>query len=253
MRILLTNDDGINAPGLDVLESIARTLSDDIWIVAPEVEQSGKSRAVSLTECVRIRSLESQRFCVSGTPTDCVLLALDELMPSPPDLILSGVNRGQNIAEDTSYSGTIAAALFGMQNGIASIALSQSTGFRGPKSCPWDTPREWGPKVVSALLDRGWPHNTVMNVNFPDREPGDVAGIQTTRQGFRDERIIRTEKRTDLRGNDYFWIGYRGKLSNPDSGTDLKAIYDGYISVSPLHVDLTNAEFIAEMPSQWPV
>jgi len=249
MKILLTNDDGINAPGLEVLEHIARELSDDIWIVAPELEQSGKGRAISLTEFVRVRETGPQRYAVNGTPSDCVLLALDELMPERPDLILSGVNAGQNIAEDTSFSGTIAAALFGMQHGVPSIALSQSRGFQNPQSCPWETPREWGAKTLRPLLDKGWPDDLVLNVNFPDRAPDKVEGIQMTRQGFRDERIIRTEAREDLRGNDYYWIGYRGKLSNPDEGTDLKAIYEGYISVSPLHVDLTHEEFLDEMRS----
>lgn len=247
MRILLTNDDGINAPGLAVLEGIARELSDDIWIVAPELEQSGKGRALSLTEFVRVREIEPKRYCVNGTPSDCVLLALDELMPEAPDLILSGVNHGQNIAEDTTFSGTIAAALFGMQHGVPSIALSQSKGFQNPHSCPWETPAAWGAKVLRPLIDKGWPPDLVLNVNFPDRAPDEVAGIKYTRQGFRDERIIRTEAREDLRGNAYYWIGYRGQLSNPDDGTDLRAIYEGYISVSPLHVDLTHEAFLTEM------
>ena len=247
MRILLTNDDGINAPGLGVLESIARELSDDIWIVAPELEQSGKGRAISLTEFVRVRELEPQRYAVNGTPSDCVLLALDELMPERPDLILSGVNAGQNIAEDTTFSGTIAAALFGMQHGVPSMALSQSKGFQNPHSCPWETPTAWGAKVLAPLIEKGWPDDLILNVNFPDRAPDEVKGVMMTRQGFRDERIIRTEGREDLRGNAYYWIGYRGKLSNPDEGTDLRAIYDGYVSVSPLHVDLTHETFLAEM------
>ncbi|MEO0786051.1 MAG: 5'/3'-nucleotidase SurE [Pseudomonadota bacterium] len=247
MRILLTNDDGINAPGLKVLETIAKTISDDITIVAPLVEQSGQSRAVTLTEPVRVREIEPRVFSVSGTPSDCVLLALRDLMDEPPDLILSGVNKGQNIAEDTSYSGTIAAAMFGMQHDIPSIALSQSQNFRGRGSCPWETAEAWGPKALGPVLEQGWPDDVVININFPDRDPDDVAGIQYTRQGFRDEQIIRTEKREDLRGNNYFWIGYRGTLSNPDEGTDLKAIYDGYVSVSPLHVDLTHNRFLEKM------
>lgn len=247
MRILLTNDDGINAPGLEVMESISRELSDDIWIVAPELEQSGKGRAISLTEFVRVREIEPKRFAVNGTPSDCVLIALDQLMDVKPDLILSGVNAGQNIAEDTTFSGTIAAALFGMQHGIPSIALSQSKGFQNPHSCPWETPLAWGAKVLRPLIEKGWPEDLILNVNFPDRAPDEVSGIMMTRQGFRDERIIRTEAREDLRGNAYYWIGYRGKLSNPDEGTDLRAIYDGYVSVSPLQVDLTHEAFLTEM------
>ena len=250
MKILLTNDDGIHAPGLKVLEKIARTISDDITIVAPEVEQSGKSRAVTLTEPLRVREIEPKVFSVTGTPSDCVLLAMRDLMPEPPELILSGVNKGQNIAEDTSYSGTIAAAMFGMQHNVPSIALSQSQNFRGRGSCPWETAELWGARALKPVLENGWPSDVVININFPDRDPEDVGGIRFTRQGFRDEQIIRTEKREDLRGNDYYWIGYRGTLSNPDDGTDLRAIYDGYVSITPLHVDLTHNRFLAKM-AEW--
>jgi 5'-nucleotidase len=172
-------------------------------------------------------------------------------MPDKPDLVLSGVNRGQNIAEDTSFSGTIAAAMFGMQLGIPSIALSQSQNFRERGSLPWDTARAWGAKTLRPLIDHGWPDDVVMNVNFPDVEPEDVRGIQITRQGFRDESIVHTDRREDLRGNDYYWIGYKGKLSKPAEGTDLRAIYEGYVSVSPLHVDLTHEAFLQKLKGSW--
>lgn len=251
MRILLTNDDGINAPGLSVLEEIARQLSDDIWIAAPEEEQSGKGRAISLTHPVRARKVGAKAWAVSGTPSDAVLLATRDLMPDMPDLVLSGVNRGQNIAEDTSFSGTIAAAMFGMQLGVPSIALSQAQNFRERGSLCWETATAWGAKAIRPLLDLGWPKDVVMNVNFPDVEPGDVRGIQVTRQGFRDEAIIHTDRREDLRGNDYYWIGYRGKLSKPEEGTDIRAIYDGYVSISPLHVDLTHEPFLKTLRESW--
>ena len=256
MRILLTNDDGIHAEGLEVLEDIARSVSDDVWIVAPEVEQSGKSRAVTLTEPIRVRQIEEKKFAVHGTPTDCVLIGLLELVEGvQPDLVLSGVNRGQNIAEDTTYSGTVAGAMCGMQHGIRSIALSQSRGFQFPGSLPWDTARRWGKDILPWLLDRKWPDNVIMNVNFPDRSPDEVTGVEMTRQGFRDENIIRAEQRLDLRGDQYYWIGYRGKLSQPADGTDLKAIYEGRVSISPLHVDLTHEEtlvsFRSQMSGEW--
>lgn len=251
MRILLTNDDGIHATGLSVLETIAREISDDIWIVAPEVEQSGQSRSLTLTNPVRVREVQERVFAVGGTPSDCVLLAMQDLMADHrPDLVLSGVNRGQNLAEDTSFSGTVAAAMFGMQLGIPSIALSQSQNFRSRGSLPWDTATKWGARVIRPLIEDGWPNDVVINVNFPDTEPDEVKGVQVTRQGFRDESIIYTDRRTDLRGNDYYWIGYRGKLSKPDEGTDLRAIYDGYISVSPLHVDLTHNRHLETMRKQ---
>lgn len=252
MRILLTNDDGIHAPGLSVLEDIARELSDDIWIVAPELEQSGQSRSITLTEPVRTRKVREKVWAVAGTPSDCVLLALQNLMDGKPDLVLSGVNRGQNIAEDTSFSGTVAAAMFGMQLGVPSIALSQSQNFRERGSLPWETAKAWGAKTIKPLIEKGWPEDVVMNVNFPDREPDEVDGVEYTRQGFRDETIIHTDQREDLRGNEYFWIGYKGKLSQPDEGTDLRAIYEGRVSVTPLHVDLTHDPFLKTMRDTWP-
>lgn len=251
MRVLLTNDDGIDAPGLKVLENIARELSDDMWVVAPMVEQSGKSRAVSLTEPLRLRELSHKRWSVSGTPTDCVIMALQEIMDAPPDLVLSGVNKGQNMGEDTSFSGTIGAALFGMQRGIRSVALSLAQNFQHKGSSPWETAEVWGPKVLKSLLEKSWPEDVIININFPDRAPDDVAGIQLTRQGKRDVEQLKTEKRTDLRGNDYVWLGYGGALSNPPEGTDLRAIYDGYISISPLHVDLTHETFLKTMRAEW--
>lgn len=248
MRILLTNDDGVFAPGLAVLEEIARSVTDDVWIVAPHEEQSGKARAVTLNAPVRVRMETERRYAVTGTPSDAVLLGVkDILLDHAPDLILSGVNRGQNIAEDTSQSGTVAGAIEGMHLGIPSIAFSQARNFRRGEPIPWDTGRVWGPRVLKGLLATGWPNSCVINVNFPDRLPNEVAGIEVTRQGFRDEAISTLEKRTDLRGADYFWIGYSSKLSEPPEGTDLRAIYEGRISVTPLHIDMTHHAYRDEL------
>lgn len=242
MRILLTNDDGIEAPGLGVLEAIAREFSDDIWVVAPDVERSGASRALSLTEPVRVRQSGERRFSTSGTPSDCVLLGVLELMGDQrPDIILSGVNKGQNIAEDVTFSGTIAAAALGAQMGIRSLALSQAQNFRFPGSCPWETASTYGASTLRDLLSASWPIEVTINVNFPDCPPEDVAGTEITRQGQRDELILYVEGRVDLRANPYYWIGYRGKLSNPAFNTDLRAIYEKRISITPLRMDLTDA------------
>ncbi|MET0546070.1 MAG: 5'/3'-nucleotidase SurE [Caulobacterales bacterium] len=240
MRILCTNDDGIHAHGLSVLEQIAKILSDDVWVAAPDREQSGASRALTLSAPVRVRQDGPKRFSISGTPTDCVVLGVLELMDAKPDLVLSGVNHGQNISEDVSLSGTVAGAMQGMQLGIPSIALSQAKSFRGPGTLPWDTPLKFAPGIIKALVDRGWPSDVVMNVNFPDLEPGDIKAIEATRLGRRDERMAHVEKRTDLRGHTYYWVGYGGKKSNPPEGTDLRAIYDGRISVTPLHLEMTH-------------
>jgi 5'-nucleotidase len=240
VRILISNDDGIHAPGLKVLEDIARTLSDDVWIIAPEVEKSGAGRAITLTDPIRVRQISDQHFACSGTPTDCVLLGVSEIMKDArPDLILSGVNRGQNLAEDTSVSGTVAVALQGMQMGIPSIALSQAMNFRAGEPIPWQTAATHGPNILAHLVKFKWPANTIVNVNFPDCLPQDVAGTEVTFQGARDEMINHIDARADLRGNAYYWIGYRGKLSKPPEGSDLRAIYENRISITPLHLDMT--------------
>jgi len=249
MRILCTNDDGIHATGLAVLEKIARSFSDDVWVIAPEQEQSGASRALTLTAPIRVRQAGPKRFAVSGTPTDCVLLGIDHLIEGArPDLVLSGVNRGQNIAEDVTFSGTIAGAMQGMQLGIPAIALSQARGFRGEEATiPWQTAETYGPGVVRKLLEHGWPKEVLMNVNFPDVEPDDVKAVEMTFQGRRDQHVIYADKRTDPRGGTYFWLGFRGNRSNPPEGSDIRAVYDGRISVTPLHIDLTHRESINDL------
>lgn len=244
MRILCTNDDGIHATGLAVLERIAQSFSDDVWVIAPETEQSGASRALTLTAPIRARQAGPKRFAVTGTPTDCVLLGVEHLIDgAAPDLVLSGVNRGQNIADDVTFSGTIAGAMQGMQLGIPAIALSQARGFRGEDApIPWETAETFGAGIVGQLLKHGWPKDVLMNVNFPDAPPDQVKEVETTFQGRRDQHIVYADRRTDPRGNAYFWFGFRGRPSNPPEGSDLRAIYEGRISVTPLHVDLTHLE-----------
>ncbi|NBB15032.1 5'/3'-nucleotidase SurE [Caulobacter sp. SLTY] len=246
MRILLTNDDGIHAEGLVALENIARALTDDVWVVAPEYEQSGASRALTLADPLRVRKVGERKWAVTGTPTDCVMLGIRNLVEgAPPDLVLSGVNRGQNIAEDVTMSGTVAGAIEGMALGIPSIALSQSMlAFHGEVKAYWETAEAYGPGIVKRLLEIGWPKDVIMNVNFPSRPPEEVTAVEVTRQGFRDMHIRQAERRTDLRGRDYYWMGFSGQLSNPPEGTDLRATYEGRISVTPLHIDLTHNETV---------
>jgi 5'-nucleotidase len=247
MRLLLTNDDGIHAEGLEALERIARQLSDDIWIVAPEYEQSGASRALTLSEPVRVRSLDERRFAVTGTPTDCVMLGMSELIKgAKPDLVLSGVNRGANIAEDVTMSGTVAGAIEGMAMGVPAIALSQ-TGGPKPADPFFEVAETYAPGIVKRLLEIGWPKDVVMNLNFPNRPAAEVTEVEVTRQGFRDVQVRHAERRSDLRGRDYYWMGFRQERSQPEEGTDLRAIYQGKISVTPLHIDLTHAETVFKM------
>ena len=240
LRILVSNDDGIHAPGLKAAEKIARALSDDVWIIAPETEQSGASHSLTLTMPLRVRKISAKKYAVDGTPTDCVMMGVLQVMKDArPDLVISGVNRGSNIADDVTYSGTIAAAMEGTVLGIPSIALSQA--FTPDKNVQvrWSTAETFGPQVIRKLLAAGWPKDVLVNINFPDRTPDKVEGVRVTAQGKRDQATLAVEERTDPRGNPYFWIGFRRILSNPPQGTDLRAIYDGFVSVTPLHLNLT--------------
>ena len=249
MRILLTNDDGIEAEGLACLERIARTLSDDVWVCAPQEEQSGKGRGITLTEPLRIKRLDERRFAVTGTPTDCVVLAVNDLMAEArPDLVLSGVNRGHNVGEDCSYSGTVAGALQGMAFGIRSIALSQSLErFHDTVTAHWETAEAFAPAIISRLLEQPWQDRVVMNLNFPSRPPEAVTEIEVTTQGFRDIGEMHAVRRTDLRGRDYYWMSFRGAKQDHAEGTDLRAVDDGKISVTPLHIDMTHMASVHDL------
>ena len=243
MRILLTNDDGINAEGLTALERIAAKLSDDVWICAPEHERSGAGRALTLDEPVRVRQLGERRFATTGTPTDCVMLGLNDLIPGKrPDLVLSGVNRGANLGEDVTMSGTVAGAIEAMALGVPGIALSQ-WGYYEMGETYFDPAEQFAPGIIKRLVELGWPNGVVMNVNFPENA-SEITEVEVTRQGFRDAHIRHAEKRTDLRGKDYYWMGFRNERSKPADGTDIRALYDGRISVTPLHIDLTHMETV---------
>lgn len=256
MRILVTNDDGIHAPGLAVAEKIARALTDDVWVVAPETEQSGASHSLTLSSPLRLRQVSEKRYAITGTPTDCVMMAAAELLKDrKPDLLLSGVNRGSNIADDVTYSGTIAGAMEGTALGIPSLALSQSYGFEEGYRVRWNCAETHGPEVVRRLVATGWPEpqEVLMNVNFPDCEPEDVKGIEITEQGKRDMQTAVMERRVDLRKNPYYWIGFKRVRSNPAKGTDLCAIYEKRISITPLHLNLTEYKVLARLKREFHV
>lgn len=245
MRILLTNDDGIHAPGLKVLEKIARTLSDDVWIVAPEHEQSGASHSLTLHEPLRIREISERKYAVSGTPTDCILLSVYHIMKGNlPDLVLSGVNNGGNVAEDVTYSGTIAGAIEARLLGIPSIAFSLVT--LRPHPAKWATAEHYGEIVLKNLTGQieKIPSNVLINVNFPDTIVSSVKGIKVTTQGQRQSQDFIVEGK-DPRDRPYFWIGpgnhrYQNCENASNSGTDLSALMDGYVSITPLSLNLTH-------------
>jgi 5'-nucleotidase len=242
MRILVTNDDGIHAPGLTTLESVARALSDDVWVVAPETDQTGAAHSLSLNDPLRVRQVAERHYAVRGTPTDCVIMAVRNIVAGArPDLVLSGVNRGSNLADDVTYSGTVAGAIEGTLLGIPSMALSQTYAFGEPE-VPWRTAEALAPDLVRRLFERGFPGNVFLNINFPNLKAEEVRGTAITRQGKRDPGLMQIAERLDGRGNPYYWIAFERKRSNPAEGTDLWAIYEGMVSVTPLSVDLTDKE-----------
>ncbi|MHA6289169.1 5'/3'-nucleotidase SurE [Maricaulis sp. CAU 1757] len=247
-RILLTNDDGIRARGLKSLEKIARELSDDVWIVAPAEEQSGAGRSLTLHSPLRVRRWDERKFSITGTPTDCVLMGVQDLIEGKqPDLVLSGVNRGQNIAEDVTFSGTVAGAMQGMQLGIPSVALSQAYGWGRHDPIHWETAELYGAPILRRLFALKWPEDVLININFPDAAPDAVKEVEVTRQGQRDQHILHADQRTDPRGHEYYWLAFKGAVQNPADGVDLRAVMEGKISVSPLHMDLTHGETLGKL------
>jgi 5'-nucleotidase len=254
MRILLTNDDGVNARGLRLLETIAADLSDDVWVVAPTEEQSGAGHSLTLTRPIRLRRLGEKRFCVTGTPTDAVMMGLAHIMKDcPPDLILSGVNRGANLAEDCTYSGTVSAAMEGALAGIPSIALSQVYARHGMgDTVPFDAAEAWAARALAPLLARPMAPRTLVNINFPPLAAAEVKGIRLVRQGFRDYGRLEIVPRTDPRGYQYFWFGLGPMLETPSHSTDLEATADGNVSVTPLHLDLTHGPSLGRLAALYP-
>lgn len=243
MRILITNDDGILAHGLKVLEKIARHFTDDVWIVAPEVDQSGASHSLTLRKPLRIRDISEKKFAVSGTPTDCVMAAVSHIIKDKrPDVVLSGVNNGGNVAEDVTYSGTIAAAIEGSMLGIPSIALSQVNQKESPTK--WSTAEHFAPIVLEKVLKESFDPSVIININFPDALVSSVQGVRVVNQGHRkiEENLVEC---TDPRGRKYYWIGpgnyrYQDNKEKAVKDTDIEAIINGYVAITPLSLNLTH-------------
>ena len=256
MRILITNDDGINAPGLAVLEKIAATIAGpqgEVWVVAPAFEQSGVGHCISYSHPALIAELGPRRFATEGTPADCVLAGLFYVMKdAKPDLVLSGVNRGNNSGENVLYSGTIGAAIEAALHGIKTIALSQ---FFGPLntnlSDPFDAASVHGAALVQRILDKGlWDdadYRLFYNVNFPPLPAAAVKGRQVATQGFRRYSSFALEPHLSPTGRQFLWIkgGEQGRATLP--GSDVTANVEGYISVTPLRCDLTAHDRLTEL------
>jgi len=256
MRILITNDDGINAPGLEILSAIAAEIAGadgEVWTVAPAFEQSGVGHCISYTRPTMIAQLDERRFAAEGSPADCVIAGLyDVMQDTAPDLILSGVNRGNNSAENTLYSGTIGAAMEGALQGIKSIALSQ---YYGPDNNSLDNPFEaaaaHGVRTVRALLnDDLWDNENYRlfyNVNFPPVAAADVKGVAAANQGYRHDTRFQAEAQTSPTGRKFLWI--RGGPQNRPTapGSDAAVNLNGYISITPMRADLTDYDMMATL------
>jgi len=249
MRILITNDDGIHAEGLDVCEQIARSLSKDVWVIAPEYDQSGVAHSLSLNDPLRLRQVAERRFAVRGTPTDCVIMGARHLLNGQgPDLVLSGVNRGRNAGEDVIYSGTIAGAMEGAILGIPSLALSQAYKSRSERPPHWNTALHFAPDIIRRVLAEGIPGDVLLNINFPDCPPDAVKGIAITTQGRRRQERLHIDERQDGRGNPYYWITYvRQNPVKADDGSDLAALDERCIAVTPLKLNMTDEPYMTQL------
>ena len=247
-RILLSNDDGIHAPGLKVLEKIAREISSDVWVVAPEAEQSGAAHSITLTRPLRIRQLSKRRFSVDGTPTDCVALSLLKILKKEkrPTLMLSGVNHGSNLGDDVSYSGTVAAAMEATLLGIPAIALSQSTS--NGSHVKWGIAETFAPTIIKQLMSFKWPKGVLMNINFPNIPKESIKGAVIVRHGFRLPTGGELTEWKDPSGRSYYWLlGAIRDDSDISTDTDLHAIKQGYITITPLHLDMTHYDTLHQL------
>jgi 5'-nucleotidase len=250
-RILIVNDDGIHAPGIALLEEVVRMFCEDVWVVAPDEEKSGASHSLSLTLPVRVRQLDARHFAVKGTPTDCTLLAIWELMKdAKPTAVLSGINRGANLAEDITYSGTAAAAMEAALLGVRAIALSQVFTIGGEPH--WDTARQFTRPVLEKLLMCDWKPNSFVNVNFPNIPPEEVRGVRVTEQGWRLPGSFRPERRIDGRNVPYYWLRMTYEVGDVEPASDLQAMNDAMVSVTPMQLDLTAHGFKRYLASQFP-
>ncbi|OYX41324.1 MAG: 5'/3'-nucleotidase SurE [Rhodobacterales bacterium 32-67-9] len=259
MRILITNDDGINAPGLEVLTAIAEELAGpegEVWTVAPAFEQSGVGHCISYTHPMMIMKLGPRRYAAEGSPADCVLAGLyDVLQGDRPDLVLSGVNRGNNAAENVLYSGTIGGAMEAALQGLPAIALSQ---FMGPRTedlaTPFEAARDHGTAVVRALLDKGiWDkgdYRIFYNVNFPPVAGRDVKGMKVAAQGYRTDTFFGVEPHISPSGKKFLWITGGPQHRPTAPGTDVAANLDGYISVTPMRADLTAHDTLSDLEAR---
>lgn len=248
-RILISNDDGIDAPGIKLLEQLAREFSDDVWVIAPSMEQSGAGHSLTLRRPLRIHKRDERHFAVDGTPTDCILLGLQQVMrDNPPDIVLSGINRGGNLGEDVTYSGTVAAAMEATLLNVPAVAFSQ---FFGGEMIDWTIAEKYLKDVLATLVTTTWPKGVLINVNFPDHESKGGAEVKIAKQGQRKigDHIA---ERLDPRGEPYYWIGAIQSELPADKAADLRVIEQGNISVTPISLDFTHYETFEKLTKAFP-
>jgi 5'-nucleotidase len=252
--ILVTNDDGISSTGIKTLSKALKAVGD-VYVVAPETEQSAVSHALTLHRPLRHHEVDTNTYYVNGTPTDCVVIAVNKILPHRPDIIISGINHGGNLGDDITYSGTVAAAMEGMIMGIPSMAVSLVTDYTvngdyHKSVSRFETAAEYAGELSRKILEKGLPKDTLLNINVPDTEK--INGMKITRQGklVYDDAI---RELSDPRGRTCYWIG--GGIPKWESGdkTDLEAIRNGYISITPVHLDLTNYEAIHYLEDNWKI
>lgn len=237
-RVLIVNDDGIDGVGIKLLEKLARRFTDDVWVVAPDEERSGASHSISVSNPIRVRQIDERHFAVRGSPTDCALLGIYEFLADrKPDILLSGINNGPNLAEDVHYSGTCAAAKEGAILGIPSVALSQMRSYG--KAAQWETSERHLPGVLDQLLAMEWQRGSFVNVNVPNIAPDEITGVRVTRQGQRPAGGYLPIGREDERHVPYYWIRICQQEGDLIEGTDLHAVSQGAISLTPMQLDLT--------------
>jgi 5'-nucleotidase len=252
--ILVTNDDGISSTGIKTLSKALKAVGD-VYVVAPETEQSAVSHALTLHRPLRHHEVDANTFYVNGTPTDCVVIAVNKLLPNRPDIIISGINHGGNLGDDITYSGTVAAAMEGMIMGIPSVAVSLVTDYTDngdyhKSASRFETAAEYAGEISRKILKKGLPKDTLLNINVPDTEK--INGVKITRQGklAYDDAI---RELSDPRGRTCYWIGGGIPLWESGEKTDLEAVRNGYISITPVHLDLTNYEAMKHLEEKWEI
>lgn len=245
MHFLISNDDGIHATGIKALAETLESMGQ-VTVFAPNRDRSGASNSLTLDRPIRISRVDENRYAVNGTPTDCVHMAVTGVMREEPDMVISGINNAANLGDDVIYSGTVAAAIEGRHLGLPAIALSLATDYNKQNERYFDTAQHFLKKIIVNLESHPLPQDTILNINFPNLPIEEVKGIKVTRLGHR-HKAENAVKDSDPRGRVIYWIGPAGPEADAGEGTDFHAIKNGYVSITPLQVDMTRHEMLQQL------